>query len=75
MTSPEQRRRLREDPDFILLGRYDHSLRALLNRYPDGSCPQHIAAAAVGLSEVDYEAEQAAVVDILRLRMGIDAGN
>lgn len=62
MTDSE-RARLRTDPDYIVLKRFANSLRRLEERYPDGGCPDHLVAEALGMTEGE---ERAAYLDIVK---------
>lgn len=46
----ETRKMIQQNPDYIALRRFNHSLTKLLKRYPDG-CPNHVIAAALALTE------------------------
>lgn len=68
MITPEQQRRLEQDPDYILLTRYDNSLKRLLERYPDGA-PDRIIGQAIGMSELEVQEAYEAIVRKLRRMM------
>lgn len=46
--------RLETDPDFILIRRFDYSLKKLVERYPDGA-PDRIIAQALGIEEHEVQ--------------------
>lgn len=70
MTTEEVKKMLEEDPDYIALKRFDHSLAKLLERYPDG-CPDRIIANALMMTEDDIKARWDAIVEKLRKKMGV----
>lgn len=70
-TEEEQRRLVKEDPDYVMLSRYQHSLKKLCDRYPDG-VPEHIASSAVGLTETEYGIDYSLVVQKIREGMGVE---
>lgn len=61
--------KLRKDPNFIALKRYDYDLSKLEDRYDE--CPIHIIATALLIDEDEVEAEIQKVVLKLRNLMGI----
>lgn len=61
---------LHEDPSYIALKRFDYSITNLLDRYPS-SCPDHVIAAALLISESDVEIEYQRIVLKLRGLMGV----
>jgi hypothetical protein len=56
---------LAEDPDYILVKRFNYSLVKLLERYPDGA-PPNVVAAALGMTEDEVEKRYQAIVKSLR---------
>jgi hypothetical protein len=46
--------RLETDPDFILIRRFDYSLKRLVERYPEGA-PDRIIAQALGIEEHEVQ--------------------
>lgn len=70
MTPEEIMLRLKTDPDFINLPRYDFSLAKLLERFPDGA-PSRIMAAALSISEEELEKLQTEVIKKLRRAIGV----
>jgi hypothetical protein len=68
MTSDEVQQRLKDEPDFINLKRFDYSLKALLARYPEG-VPARLLASALDLSEEEADAMYEGV--LLRLRKAL----
>lgn len=67
--SAEQQRLLENDPDYILLSRYDNSIDTLLERYPEGA-PDRIIGQALGVSEAEVQEMYASIVLKLREMMG-----
>jgi hypothetical protein len=61
---------LNEDPDFIAIKRYKHSLSALEKRYPEG-IPNHIVALALDLTEEEVEQRYQNIVLAIRAKMGV----
>ncbi len=72
MMSDEMRRKLESDPDFIALKRYNYSLLQLEERYPDGSCPDHVIGAALGHDELWVQKRYAAIVKKLQRLMKVE---
>ena len=62
--------KLLQDPDYIAINRFQNSLVALLERYPDGA-PDNIVAQALLMEESGVEAAYQAIVIKLRDRMGV----
>jgi hypothetical protein len=46
--------RLETEPDFILIRRFDYSLKRLVERYPEGA-PDRIIAQALGIEEHEVQ--------------------
>lgn len=61
---------IRTEPDFIAIRRYGYSLAKLEARYPEG-VPDHIAAAAVGMTTEEFEEEYLNIVTKLREKMKV----
>jgi hypothetical protein len=59
------------DPDYILMARFDNSLAKALARYPDGA-PPHVVARALGISEAQVEAHYQAIVVKLRKDLAVE---
>jgi hypothetical protein len=57
--------RVHSDPDYIGIKRFQNSLEALLQRYPEG-CPDHIVASALMITEEEAEAIYAEIVKKLK---------
>jgi hypothetical protein len=70
MTQEEIMLRLKTDPDFVNLPRYDYSLAKLLAKFPDGA-PARVMAQALCMTEEELAELQDAVVKKLRRAMGI----
>ncbi len=70
MTMAEAHHLLRTDPSFVYAKRFDFSIDALLDRYPDG-CPPHVIAGALLMTEEDVENMHAKIVAKLREYMGV----
>ena len=62
-------KKLRKDPSFIALKRYDYDISKLEDRYDE--CPVHIIAAALLINENEVEEEVQKVILKLRNLMGI----
>lgn len=61
----ETQAKLRNDPDFILIKRFNNSLAKLLDRYPEGA-PDRIIAQALGITEEEVVAMYDKIVVKLR---------
>ena len=61
----EQEERLASDPDFILLKRFDYSLRSALEKHPEG-VPDHVIAQALGKTTVWVSKNYGAIVKQLQ---------
>lgn len=70
MTTVEARKLLENKEDFVFLKRFEYSLAAVLERYPDG-CPDRIVAAALLLTEDDVEELYQRTIIKLRNIMGV----
>lgn len=70
MNVHDQKKRVNEDQDFVALKRFDYSLEALLERYPDG-CPDRVIAQALLISEPEVEELYQETVLKLRSIMGV----
>lgn len=62
------KKRIEEDPDFILSPRYDFSMARMIERYPDG-VPPHLIAGALGITEEELQEEYNEIVQTLREKM------
>jgi hypothetical protein len=62
---PTQEARLHDDHDFILLKRFDYSLKALLDKHSEG-VPDHVIAQALGKTTVWVTKRYAAIVKRLQ---------
>lgn len=58
------------DPDWIALKRFDYSLAALLERYPEG-CPRKVIASALMVNEDEVQELYEEAISELRTLMGI----
>lgn len=70
LTTEQVREKLKNDPDFVYLRRFDFSLANVLERYPDG-CPNKLIASALMLTELDVEKYYQEAISILRNFMGV----
>jgi hypothetical protein len=70
MNIDDMRYRLRTEPDFIGMKRFDYSLAKLLERYPEG-CPDKIIAQALLVSEPEVEEMYQKAIARLRIIMGV----
>lgn len=71
MNTTEATQRIREDPDFVALKRFDYSLEAVIERYPDG-CPDRVIAQALMISEVEVEELYQKAIVKIQLIMGVE---
>lgn len=71
MTTEEARQKVLEDPDFILLPRFECSIAKLLRRYPEGTVPDRYIAQGLLITEDDVQAKYEAVVKKLRRSMKV----
>lgn len=62
---------LTNDPDYIELARFDHSLAKLVARYPDGA-PDHVAAKALGMTEEQLRARYHEIIAGIRDELADD---
>lgn len=58
-------------PDFINSKRYQNSLAVLMERYPDGTCPDHVIANALMIDEEQVDILYQEAVVSLRELMGV----
>lgn len=70
MVIDESKARIKDDPDYIGLKRFNYSLAELLERYPDG-CPNKVIAHALMISEEEVEALYNEAIKKLRDLMGV----
>jgi hypothetical protein len=63
--------KIKNDPDFVALKRFDYSVKKLRDRYPDGA-PDHVVAGALSISVEDMQKVYEATVKKLRSIMGVD---
>jgi hypothetical protein len=70
MTTEEVQMKIQEDPNFVYLKRFEHSIDRLEVRYPDG-CPDHVIAQALLITEDDVVSQYNAIVLKLRRLMGV----
>jgi hypothetical protein len=71
MTEEETRKKVNTVPDFVNSKRYDHSLKKLEDRYPDGA-PDNVIANALMIEVEEVEPEFDKVVVKLRKEMGVE---
>ena len=62
--------KLRNDPGFISMKRFDFSIDKLEQRYPDGP-PDHIIAQALGLEPEELKDLYRSIVQKLKTSMGV----
>lgn len=58
--------RVETDPDFVIAPKFNNSLKALLDRYPDG-LPDAAAAKAMGISEEELSGLKNQALSRMRL--------
>ena len=68
MTTEEAMQLINSDPDFVYLKRYDYSLAAVMDRYPDG-CPDHTIAKALMITPEDVERIYLDIVARLKVKL------
>lgn len=71
MTSDEAREKIRTDPDFIYIPRFDFSLEKMVLRYPDG-VPEKLIAQALMMTEDELRLTFESAVKKLRASVGVD---
>lgn len=70
MTTEQAKKRIEEDEDFVYLKRFDYSLAAVMEQYPEGA-PTRLIAQGLMLTEDDVvEMEELATIH-LRTLMGV----
>lgn len=69
MTTEETLERIKNDPDFVALKRFDYSLAKLLKRYPEGVPNNKLIAQALMISEDDVERLYAEIVETLKNKL------
>lgn len=70
MTQTEAKKKVRNDPDYINLKRFNYSLKELLERYPEGA-PDRLIAQALMMSEDELESLYNSIVLKLRNAMNV----
>ena len=63
--------KVKKEPDFVALKRFDYSLNKALERYPNG-CPPHIIATALCLTEDDLIALYTKMIGRLKKWLKVD---
>lgn len=63
------RRRLLEDPDYVVNKRHGDDLETVCDHYPDGA-PDRVIASALMITEAEVSAEYDGITAILRHFMG-----
>ena len=71
MTGSEARKRIRHDPNFVYLKRFDFSMEKLLDRYPEG-VPNKLIAQALLITEEDVETIYNNIIEKLRKNMNVN---
>jgi hypothetical protein len=61
---------LNTDKDFILMKRLENSMKQLMEKYPNG-CPDHVIAAALGLSEERVQVRYLEIIACLQRKMNV----
>lgn len=64
--------KLRTDPDFVLLKRFDNSLAKVEAAFPDGNVPEHVAAGCLGMTEDEAGEAYARLIEKLRKLMRVE---
>ncbi len=72
MTTDEAQKLIHEDENFVYLKRFEYSLPAVLERYPDGA-PTRLIAQGLMLTEDDVTALETLATEHLRTLMGVEA--
>lgn len=71
MSFQDTRNKLENDPDFILIKRFDFSLKKLIEKNPNGVSSK-IAAQALGMPEKELEAIFAQILAKLKKQLAND---
>ncbi len=70
MNDEEIMHRLKTEPDFIAIKRFDHSIAELEKKHPDG-CPDRLIAAALNIEEADVHERMRRIVETCKIQMRI----
>jgi hypothetical protein len=70
LTGSEARKRVRHDPNFIYLKRFNYSLEELVERYPEGA-PDRLIAQALLMTEEDVENLYNNIIAKMRRNMNV----
>jgi hypothetical protein len=70
MSSADLLERIKTDPDFVLLKRFDNSLAKVEAAFPDG-VPEHVANACFGMTEDEARETYVRLIAKLRTMMGV----
>lgn len=70
MTAEQARHLIMTDERFVYAKRYNYDIEEMLLRYPE-SCPDHVIAAALMITEDDVEEVYERIVLKLRELMGV----
>lgn len=71
MTGTEVRRKVKHDPDFVYLKRFNYSIQELLERYPEGA-PDRLIAQGLLLTEEELDTLYENILEKLRRAMGVN---
>jgi hypothetical protein len=70
LTGTEARRRVKQEPDFVYLKRFNYSLLELLERYPEGA-PDRLIAQGLLLSVEEVQTIYENILAKLRNQIGV----
>lgn len=62
--------RIYEDPDYVAVRRYGHSMKKVEARYPQG-CPDHIIAACLDITEERLNESYQKIIASIKTAIGV----
>lgn len=65
MDESKNTKMIHDDPDFVLLKRYNFSLKKVMERFPEGAS-NRIIAQALGITEQEVDEAYAAIIEKLK---------
>ena len=63
--------RIRYNPDFVNIKRFDYDLKKLLERFSDSGVPDHIIENALGLTQEEADALYKSIVEKLQKALNV----
>lgn len=71
MTLQDAWEKLRNEPDYVMLKRFDHSLAKVESAFLEGEVPDHVVAGCFGMTEDQGREMYAKIIEELRKLMEV----